>query len=51
MESLEIGLKLFLIIIGISLFFALVGFLVKKYLSDFFDKIFVSIRQFFRKME
>jgi len=39
MESIETGLKLFVLIIVISLLFALVGFLVKKYLSDFFDKI------------
>ncbi|GJM72762.1 hypothetical protein HMSSN036_49780 [Paenibacillus macerans] len=43
MESIETGLKLFVLIIVISLLFALVGFLVKKYLSDFFDKIIVKI--------
>lgn len=46
---MEIGLKLFVFIIGISLFFALVGFLVKKYLSNFFDKIFPSIKNIFKK--
>ncbi|EJW20231.1 hypothetical protein PAV_1c12300 [Paenibacillus alvei DSM 29] len=49
MEFIEIGLKLFVFIIGISLFFALVGFLVKKYLSNFFDKIFSSIKNIFKK--
>lgn len=44
MESIEIGLKLFVFIIVISLFFSLAGFLVKKYLSNFFDKIFSSIK-------
>ncbi len=46
MESIETGLKLFVFIIVISLFFALVGFLVKKYLSDFFQsfsKIIIKI--------
>jgi len=43
MEAIETGLKLFAYIIVISLFFAVVGFLVQKYLSDFFDKIIVKI--------
>lgn len=50
-DSIETGLKLFVFIIAISLFFKLVGFLVKKYLSDFFQgfsriiiKILKSIR-------
>ncbi len=43
MEAIETGLKLFAFIIVISLFFAVVGFLVQKYLSDFFDKIIVKI--------
>ncbi|WP_175400628.1 hypothetical protein [Paenibacillus sp. KS1] len=51
MEFIEIGLKLFIFIIGISLFFALVGFLVKKYLSNFFDKIFSSIKNTFKKKD
>jgi hypothetical protein len=55
MESIETGLKLFVFIIVISLLFALVGFLVKKYLSDFFDKIiikiFSSIKKIFRKTD
>ncbi|GFZ77818.1 hypothetical protein GCM10008018_24320 [Paenibacillus marchantiophytorum] len=49
-EFIETGLKLFVFIIAISLFFKLVGFLV-KYISDFFQgfsriiiKIFGSIR-------
>jgi len=54
MESIETGVKLFVFIIVISLLFALVGFLVKKYLSDFFDKIIVklysSIKNIFRKV-
>ena len=37
MESIETGLKLFVFIIVISLFFNLVRFLVRKYLSDFFQ--------------
>ncbi|WP_176707815.1 hypothetical protein [Bacillus sp. FJAT-26390] len=56
MEFIETGLKLFVFIIAISLFFALVGFLVKKYLSDLFQgfskiikKIFSSIKEIFRK--
>lgn len=56
MEFIETGLKLFVFIIVISLFFALVGFLVKKYLSDFIQgfskiiiKIFSSIKEIFRK--
>lgn len=56
MEYIETGLKLFVFIIVISLFFALVGFLVKKYLNDFFQsfskiiiKIFSSIKEIFRK--
>lgn len=49
MESIEIGLKLFVIIIVISLFFALVGFLAKIYLSNFFDKIFSLIKNIFKK--
>ena len=36
-DFIETGLKLFVFIIAISLFFKLVGFLVKKYLSDFFQ--------------
>ncbi|MGX4583212.1 hypothetical protein [Paenibacillus chitinolyticus] len=56
MEFIETGLKLFVFIIVISLFFTLVGFLAKKYLSDFFQgfseiiiKIFSSIKEIFRK--
>jgi hypothetical protein len=56
MESIETGLILFMFIIVISLFFTLVGFLVNKYLSDFFQgfyniiiKIFSSIKEIFRK--
>lgn len=56
MESIETGLKLFVFIIVISLFFTLVGFLVKKYLSDFFQgfskiivKMFSSFKDKFRK--
>ncbi|SDS59297.1 hypothetical protein SAMN05444162_1817 [Paenibacillaceae bacterium GAS479] len=49
MESIETGLKLFIFIIVISLFFALVGLLVKKYLSCFFDKIIVKIFASLRK--
>ncbi|EGL15918.1 hypothetical protein HMPREF9413_3448 [Paenibacillus sp. HGF7] len=56
MEFIETGLKLFVFILVISLFFTLVGFLVKKYLSDFFQvfsiiiiKIFSSIKEVFRK--
>lgn len=37
MESIETGIKLFVFIIFISLLFSLVGFLVQKYLSDFFQ--------------
>ncbi|MBP1989501.1 hypothetical protein [Paenibacillus eucommiae] len=56
MEFIETGLKLFVYIIVISLFFALVGFLVQKYLIDFFQgfskiiiKIFSSMKEIFRK--
>ncbi len=49
MESIELGLKLFGFIIVISLFFALVGFLVNKYLSNFFDKLFSLIKNIFKK--
>lgn len=37
MVYIETGLKLFVFIIVISLFFSLVRFLVQKYLSDFFQ--------------
>ena len=56
MESIETGLKLFVFIIVISLFFNLVSFLVKKYLSDFFQgfskiimKMFSSFKGIFGK--
>lgn len=56
MESIETGLKLFVFIIVTSLFFTLVRFLVKKYLSDFFQsfskiivKMFSSFKEIFRK--
>ena len=55
MESIATGLKLFVLIIVISLFFAMVSFLVNKYLSDFFDKIkvnlFSSTKKIFRKID
>ncbi|WP_169456483.1 hypothetical protein [Paenibacillus pinihumi] len=55
MESIATGLKLFVLIIAISLLFALVGFLVNKYLSDFFNKIrvkiFSSVKKIFRKTD
>lgn len=56
MESIETGLKLFVFIIVISLFFNLVRFLVRKYLSDFFQgfskiimKMFSSFKEIFGK--
>ncbi|GGG87159.1 hypothetical protein [Paenibacillus radicis (ex Gao et al. 2016)] len=49
MESIETGLKLFMFIIVISLLFALVGFLVKKYLSNFFDRIKVKVFALIKK--
>lgn len=51
MEAIELGVKLFVIIIVISLFFALVGFLVNKYLRDFYDKMFSSIKNIFKKRD
>lgn len=51
MESIELGLTLFVLLIVISLFFARVGFLVNKYLSDFFDKLFSLIKNIFKKTD
>lgn len=56
MEFIETGIKLFVFIIIISLFFSLVRFLVQKYLSDFFQgsfekiiKIFILLKGVFKK--
>lgn len=56
MEFIETGIKLFVFIIFISLFFSLVRFLVQKYISDFFQgfsktliKIYSMLKGFFRK--
>ncbi len=56
MEFIETGIKLFVFIIFISLLFSFVGFLVQKYLSDFFQvsskitiKIFSLLKGVFLK--
>ncbi|MGO4348417.1 hypothetical protein AB4Z45_23270 [Paenibacillus sp. MCAF9] len=56
MEYIETGLKLFVFIIVISLFFSLARFLVQKYLNDFFQgfsektiKIFSLLKGKFQK--
>lgn len=52
MEAIEIGLKLVGFILAISLCFALVGFLVNKYLGDFFQglaKLLIKISRSLKK--
>lgn len=56
MVYLETGIRLFVFIIVISLFFSLVRFLVQKYLNDFFQgfsektiKIFKLLKGKFQK--
>ncbi|CAM4490604.1 hypothetical protein FHS16_005439 [Paenibacillus endophyticus] len=51
MESIETGLRLFVFIIVISLFFALIGFIVRKYLSGFFEGFVKKIATIFRKTD
>lgn len=50
-ESIETGLKLFVFIIAISLFFMLVGVLVKKYLGDFFHGFYRIILKILRSIQ
>jgi|GEM_PF-6162379 hypothetical protein len=49
MESIETGLRLFVFIIVISLFFAWIGFLIKKYLIGFFEGFAKKLVRIFRK--
>jgi ABC-type amino acid transport system permease subunit len=51
MESIETGLRLFVLIIVISLFFALIGFIVRKYLTGFFEGFAKKIVRIFRKTD